>query len=95
MCIARALLRNPRILVLDEATASIDAETDAFIQRMIRLKFSDCTVLTIAHRLHTIVDSTRILVMNKGIVEEYDTPERLLEREDGLFKQLWESRRVE
>jgi ABC-type multidrug transport system fused ATPase/permease subunit len=77
---------------MDEATASIDPETDAFIQSMIRTKFADCTVLTIAHRLHTIIDATRILVMDKGSVGEYDTPDNLLRKEgDGaLFRGLWE-----
>ncbi len=90
ICIARAILRHPKILVLDEATASIDSETDAFIQQMIRSKFRDCTVLTIAHRLHTIVDSTKILVMDAGNVGEFDTPGVLLEKEGGLFRGLWE-----
>jgi len=90
ICIARAILRKPKILVMDEATASIDRDTDAFIQTMIRTKFADCTVLTIAHRLHTIVDSTKILVMDKGYVGEYDTPEVLLGKPDGLFKGLWD-----
>lgn len=92
ICIARAILRKPKILVMDEATASIDSETDAFIQSMIRSKFSECTVLTIAHRLHTIYDSTRILVMDKGVVGEYDTPENLLRKEGdaALFRGLWE-----
>jgi ABC-type multidrug transport system fused ATPase/permease subunit len=77
---------------MDEATASIDPETDAFIQSMIRTKFANCTVLTIAHRLHTIIDGTRILVMDKGVVGEYDTPDNLLKKEgDGaLFRGLWE-----
>jgi ABC-type multidrug transport system fused ATPase/permease subunit len=57
---------------------------------MIREKFADCTVLTIAHRLHTIIDSTKVLVMDKGIAGEYDTPAELLLKEDGLFKSLWE-----
>jgi ATP-binding cassette subfamily C (CFTR/MRP) protein 1 len=90
ICIARAILRKPKILVLDEATASIDAETDAFIQRMIREKFHDCTMLTIAHRLHTIVDSTKILVLDAGHLAEYDTPETLLRKEGGAFRALWE-----
>ena len=90
ICIARAILRKPKILVMDEATASIDRETDAFIQTMIRTKFADCTVLTIAHRLHTIIDSTKILVMEKGKVGEYDSAEMLLGKSEGLFKGLWE-----
>ena len=66
ICIGRAILRKPKILVMDEATASIDSETDNFIQRMIRQKFQDCTMLIIAHRLHTIIDSTRIAVIEAG-----------------------------
>ena len=90
ICIGRALLRKPRILVMDEATASIDAETDNFIQKMIRQKFENVTMLTIAHRLHTIIDSTRVLVMDAGHVGEYDAPEILLNKEGGLFKGLWD-----
>jgi ABC-type multidrug transport system fused ATPase/permease subunit len=71
-------------------TASIDTETDEFIQLMIRTKFADCTVLTIAHRLDTIVDSTKVLVMDAGIVGEYDTPKVLLDKTDGIFKGLWQ-----
>ena len=90
ICIGRALLRKPRILIMDEATASIDPETDNFIQKMIRQKFEDVTMLTIAHRLHTIIDSTRVLVMDAGHVGEYDVPEVLLNKENGLFKGLWD-----
>ena len=90
ICIGRALLRKPRILVMDEATASVDADTDNFIQKMIRQKFENVTMLTIAHRLHTIIDSTRVLVMDAGHVGEYDAPEVLLSKEGGLFKGLWD-----
>lgn len=90
ICIGRAILRKPKILIMDEATASIDAETDNFIQRMIRTKFKPCTVLTIAHRLHTIIDSTKVLVLDGGHVAEYESPETLLSREDGMFKKLWD-----
>jgi len=75
---------------MDEATASIDSETDDFIQLMIRTKFEDCTVLTIAHRLHTIVDNDKILVMDAGLVGEYDAPSVLMQKADGLFKGLWD-----
>lgn len=75
---------------MDEATASIDSETDNFIQQMIRVKFKDCTVLTIAHRLHTVIDYTKILVLDAGLTVEYDTPTELLKKEGGAFKSLWE-----
>ncbi len=89
ICIGRALLRKPRILIMDEATASIDTETDEFIHKMIRQKFKNVTILTIAHRLHTIMDSARVLVMEAGLVAEYDVPEVLLSKENGLFKKMW------
>ena len=85
ICIARALLKKPKILIMDEATASLDNETDAFLQQMIRKQFSTCTTLTIAHRLNTIMDADRVCVMDAGVVAEYDTPYNLLHQE-GVFK---------
>lgn len=84
VCLARALLRKTRILILDEATAAIDLETDDLIQSTIRTQFEDCTVFTIAHRLNTIMDYTRVLVLDKGQIAEFDTPSNLLSQK-GIF----------
>ncbi|XP_026172192.1 canalicular multispecific organic anion transporter 2 isoform X2 [Mastacembelus armatus] len=84
VCLARALLRKTRILILDEATAAIDLETDDLIQSTIRTQFEDCTVFTIAHRLNTIMDYTRVLVLDKGQIAEFDTPANLLSQR-GIF----------
>ncbi|KAF9938671.1 hypothetical protein BGZ67_010571 [Mortierella alpina] len=90
ICLARALLRKTKILILDEATAAVDVETDELIQRTIRQEFKDRSILTIAHRLKTVMDSDRILVLEKGRVEEYDTPKALLKQKQGLFYSLAE-----
>uniref|UniRef100_A0A7M4FWZ5 ABC-type glutathione-S-conjugate transporter n=1 Tax=Crocodylus porosus TaxID=8502 RepID=A0A7M4FWZ5_CROPO len=89
LCLARALLRKTKILVLDEATASVDVEMDLHIQSMIRTQFKECTVLTIAHRVNTILDCNRILVLENGQIAEFDTPEKLMAQK-GLFYRLVE-----
>ena len=88
LCLARAIVKKNKILVLDEATANVDPATDALIQKTIRAKFRDCTVLTIAHRLNTIMDSDRVLVMNHGEAVEFDKPHELLQLNDGYFSQM-------
>ncbi|CAG9830782.1 unnamed protein product [Diabrotica balteata] len=88
VCLARAILRNNRILVLDEATANVDAQTDKFIQTTIRTKFAHCTVLTIAHRLNTVMDSDRLMVLDNGILIEFDHPHILLQNREGLLSEM-------
>jgi len=83
ICLCRAILRQTKILVLDEATANVDLETDNLIQQKLRSTFKDSTVIIIAHRLATVIDADRILVMNNGEGQEYDHPYRLLVKEEG------------
>ncbi|XP_025986920.1 multidrug resistance-associated protein 1 isoform X7 [Solenopsis invicta] len=85
ICLARALLRKTKVLILDEATAAVDLETDDLIQTTIRQEFKDCTVLTIAHRLNTILDSDRVIVLDNGLIVEYDSPEVLLRNSSSSF----------
>lgn len=85
ICLARALLRKTKILILDEATASVDLETDDLIQKTIRSQFKDCTVITIAHRLNTILDSDKIVVMDQGRIVEFGSPELLLDNVNSSF----------
>ncbi|KAK7486632.1 hypothetical protein BaRGS_00022157, partial [Batillaria attramentaria] len=91
LCLARSLLRKTKILILDEATAAVDVETDNLIQRTIRTEFADSTVLTIAHRLNTVMDYDRILVLDKGRTVEFDSPANLLKNSDGIFFQMAKS----
>lgn len=89
VCLARAIVRGNKILVLDEATANVDPYTDALIQKTIKKQFADNTVLTIAHRLHTVMDSDKILVMSDGCAIEFDHPHNLLQN-DSMFKSMVE-----
>lgn len=88
LALTRALVRHSRILILDEATSSVDYETDNKIQSRISEAFGDCTILCIAHRLKTILSYDRILVLEKGEVEEIDTPINLFNKTDGIFRQM-------
>lgn len=87
----RALLRKNKILLLDEATASVDVKTDFLIQTTIKEAFSDCTVLTVAHRLHTVLNYDKILVLHKGEAVEYDSPQQLLKKSNGVFRSMMDS----
>ncbi|XP_047097620.1 ATP-binding cassette sub-family C member 5-like isoform X4 [Schistocerca piceifrons] len=88
LCLARALLRNCKILILDEATAAVDPETEACVQSTIESEFQHCTVLTIAHRLNTVMHCDHIIVMDKGQVVEMDTPQNLLSNPDSVFNMM-------
>ncbi|OZJ03176.1 hypothetical protein BZG36_04070 [Bifiguratus adelaidae] len=89
LCLARALLRNSKIIVMDEATASVDFSTDQKIQKTIREEFSESTLVCIAHRLRTIIDYNKVLVLDHGVIAEYDTPYNLLTgKKYSIFKDM-------
>ena len=88
LCLARALLRQNKILLLDEATASVDVETDYKIQATIKEAFAECTVVTIAHRIHTVMNYDQIIVLKKGLIIEYGSPDELLKKADGAFTSM-------
>ncbi|CAG7731096.1 unnamed protein product [Allacma fusca] len=88
LCLARAILRNNKILILDEATANVDLQTDSYIQATLETKFKDCTVLTIAHRLQTVMNCNRILILEAGSVMEFDEPFVLLQNANSLLRKL-------
>ncbi|XP_067121763.1 ATP-binding cassette sub-family C member 4-like [Centruroides vittatus] len=88
ICLARTILRQNKIIVMDEATSNIDKSTDFCLQKILREKFKSCTVLTIAHRLNTIIDSDRVLVLDRGKVQEFDSPYELLKNVNGTFYNL-------
>jgi ABC-type multidrug transport system fused ATPase/permease subunit len=85
---ARALLEHSKILIMDEATSNIDGNTDNVIQTMLKEIFADCTVLTIAHRIDTILWYDKVLVLGQGEIVEYDSPEVLSKKEGSEFKAL-------
>jgi ABC-type multidrug transport system fused ATPase/permease subunit len=88
VCLGRVLLKKSNILVLDEATASVDSATDGVIQKIINQEFKDRTVVTIAHRIHTVIESDLVLVLSDGRIAEFDSPAKLLQREDSFFSKL-------
>ena len=89
LCFARAILRKHKIVVMDEATASMDYQTEHNIQRIINEELKDCTVITIAHRINTVINYDKIIVLDKGCLMEYGPPEELLQNEKGEFYQLY------
>ncbi|XBJ27718.1 hypothetical protein VPH35_004942 [Triticum aestivum] len=91
LSLACALLRRAKILVLDEATAAVDVQTDALIQKTIREEFKSCTMLIIAHRLNTIIDCDRLLILSSGKISEFDTPENLVSNEGSAFSKMVQS----
>lgn len=91
ICIARAVLTRPKILLMDEATANIDEKTDHLIQSLIKSEFPETTILTIAHRLNTIIQYDRVMVLDQGLIAEFDTPSALLSSELSLFTMLVKS----
>ncbi|GMM44324.1 hypothetical protein DAPK24_008990 [Pichia kluyveri] len=95
IALCRALIRESKILILDEATSSVDYETDARIQNTIAQGFKDCTILCIAHRLRTILNYDRILVMDKGECAEFDTPKALWQNKEGIFRSMCEKSGIE
>jgi len=85
VCMARAILKNSKIIVLDEATASVDYETDNVIQKTIRTQFKNSTVITVAHRLNTIMDYDKVCVLDQGELIEFDNPKKLASNQNSFF----------
>jgi len=89
LCLARALLRDARVLVLDEASASLDLQSDLLMKKVINERFKDCTTITIAHRLNSVLGSDRIMVLDAGKLVEFDSPAKLIEQ-GGFLAKLFE-----
>ena len=94
ICLARAILRHTNVLILDEATASVDLETDSLIQNTIRKEFVGSTIITIAHRLHTILDYDRVMVLDQGRLIEFESPKILLQNPESHFYSLAKDARI-
>lgn len=90
-CLARAIIKPGRILIIDEATSSMDSETDELMQRVLRKEFEGCTIIAIAHKLHTILDFDRVILLEKGRIVETGNPRELLETETSAFRALYKS----
>ena len=88
LCLARAILRKNKIIMMDEATANVDNETDRIIQETVKNKFNECTLLIIAHRIRTIIESDRIIVIDAGVCKEYGRPQNLFNENNSLFKNM-------
>ena len=88
LCMARAILKRSKVLVMDEATASVDYATDELIGKTIRQEFANSTILTIAHRLRTVIDYDRVMLLEQGRIIEYDSPKKLLSDPDSKFYAL-------
>ena len=88
MCLARALLKRSKLVLMDEATASVDFETDKAIQKTISTEFADSTILCIAHRLHTVIEYDRILVLDQGQILEFDNPLTLISDSESVFYKM-------
>merc|ERR1712113_1179751 len=93
VALAHAVLRRSKLVVLDEATAALDAATDAAIQCAIRRCFHGASTLTIAHRLQTILDSDRVMVLDKGFIAELGPPDQLMETRGGIFREMVQQQR--
>jgi ATP-binding cassette subfamily C (CFTR/MRP) protein 1 len=89
-CLVRAILRESKVVILDEVTSSVDSKTDDLMQQVIRQEFADCTIIAVAHRLDTILDFDRIALLSKGELIEFDTPQALLGR-PSAFRELYNS----
>ena len=89
ICITRAILRKSKIIIMDEATASIDYKTEEIIQKAITELLNDSTFITIAHRIKTIINYDRIITLDNGQIVEFDTPKNLLNKKDSLFYELY------